>query len=179
MLVQVAYAASEGGIGALGFDAQALVFQIINFGILLFVLRFIAYKPLLKVLESRRQKIEEGLRNHSEVEKMKEAVKEERMHILKDAQKEVQKLILQTREQAEGIIHSAQQKAHEQSTHILNKARVQAEQELHTLHEQFKKEAVSLVVTATEQVLGKKIDSTADAELINQAITKAEQELVS
>lgn len=45
----------------LGIDWHLLLSQAVNFLILLVVLRFVAYKPLLKILHKRRETIEEGL----------------------------------------------------------------------------------------------------------------------
>ncbi len=49
------------GIGALGFNVPALIAQLINFTLLLVVFRLFLYKPLLRVLDERRQRIQEGL----------------------------------------------------------------------------------------------------------------------
>lgn len=168
---------NENGFGALGFDLGTLIFQIINFGIVLFILRFIAYRPILRILESRRQKIEESLKAGTEMQKMKQEIHEERDKVLKETHREVQELIGQSREQAESIMRAAQTKAQEQSTLFVEKARVQAEHQLKALQEQFKKEAVSLVALATEHVLNQKIDQKTDEALIKQALSSAEKEL--
>ncbi len=44
-----------------GIDWKLMIAQLINFGIVFFILRAFAYKPILKLLDKRRQKIEEGL----------------------------------------------------------------------------------------------------------------------
>ena len=49
------------GIGALGFNLPALVAQLINFVLLLVIFRLLLYKPLLKMLDERKQRIQEGL----------------------------------------------------------------------------------------------------------------------
>ena len=62
-LPAVASAAEEeaGGIAALGFSLPGLITQLINFGILLVVLRLFLYGPLLKVLDERKRRIQEGI----------------------------------------------------------------------------------------------------------------------
>ena len=45
----------------LGLDPSILLAQIVNFIILLLILRVIAYQPLRKVLEQRKQRIAQGL----------------------------------------------------------------------------------------------------------------------
>jgi F-type H+-transporting ATPase subunit b len=101
------------------FDFWTLLFQIINFAVLLFILKRVLYKPLKEIMEKRRSIIEKNIseaekikeealeihaRNQLEMEKLKELKKEltdkmkeeveaERAVILADAEKEAQKLI--------------------------------------------------------------------------------------
>jgi len=49
------------GLKSLGINLPSLLAQIINFTILLVVLYLLAYKPLLKILDERRRRIQEGL----------------------------------------------------------------------------------------------------------------------
>ncbi len=44
-----------------GIDWKQMVAQLINFGVVFFVLRAFAYKPILKLLDDRKKKIEDGL----------------------------------------------------------------------------------------------------------------------
>src|SRR3990172_4399695 len=60
MILGLAFAEAIG-IYALGFNLPALVAQLINFGLLLVVFSLLLYKPLLKVLDERKKRIQEGL----------------------------------------------------------------------------------------------------------------------
>ena len=51
-----------------GFDWKIFLSQVISFGIVALVLRQFAYKPILAVLEERRQRIAEGLLNAEKIE---------------------------------------------------------------------------------------------------------------
>ena len=48
-------------ISALGFNLPALIAQLINFLLLLLIFRVLLYKPLLKMLDERKKRIQEGL----------------------------------------------------------------------------------------------------------------------
>ena len=62
-------AAADGGIGEMikstgeqfGFQWQLFISQVISFCVVAFLLQRFAYKPILKVLEERRQRIAEGI----------------------------------------------------------------------------------------------------------------------
>jgi len=54
-------AETSSGIGALGVDGRALVIQLVTFALAYWVLRRFAFKPILKVLQDRRDLIESGV----------------------------------------------------------------------------------------------------------------------
>src|SRR3989344_888148 len=65
------------GAQALGIDGKLLTAKIVNFIILVFVLRKFVYQPLLGLLEKRRQTIEERMKKAEEIETRFSAFKEE------------------------------------------------------------------------------------------------------
>src|SRR3990167_10277133 len=79
---------SSGGIGAIGIDGKALLFQIINFAILLVILRSVAYKPILKALERRRKTIENSLKQAKEIEAANQALAGKQEKLLAKARSE-------------------------------------------------------------------------------------------
>ena len=90
-------------MGALGISISQLLTQVISFLILFFLLYKLAYGPLIKMLDSRSDKIKESL---DAAEKAKDSVKESEDRIEKElanARQEGQKLISDAREAAERI----------------------------------------------------------------------------
>ena len=55
-------------LGNLGINLSYLVVQILNFFIVMLIMSFWAYKPILKVLDERRDKIAQGLEDAREAE---------------------------------------------------------------------------------------------------------------
>ena len=76
MLQTVTYfgADTSSGIGALGVSASSFAIQLVTFVLAYLVLRKFAFKPILKVLEERRQTIESGVRLGEEMQKEKLAM---------------------------------------------------------------------------------------------------------
>jgi len=62
------------GISALGINLPSLLAQLINFTLLLVLLTVLAYKPLLRVLDERKKRIQEGL-EASEAAKQRQAAR--------------------------------------------------------------------------------------------------------
>ena len=65
----------------LGIDWRLLIAQLVNFSILVIILYKLLYKPVLKVLNDRKEKIEQGLKDAKslgeELERTKELQKRE------------------------------------------------------------------------------------------------------
>src|SRR4051812_39548366 len=94
-------AAAEGGITEtvqqigeqFGFNAWLFFSQIISFCIVAFLLQRFAYKPVLGVLEARRQKIAEGLANAEKIKQQLAESEQRYQEILTKANAEGQKMI--------------------------------------------------------------------------------------
>ncbi len=153
----------------LGLDWKLLLAQGVNFGIILVVLRVTAYKPIMKLLEARRKKIEQGLvdakaakdmlesADHVYAEKMREAEK--------DGMKVFSKLEAEAKVKEAGLIAAARVKeadilkAAEKAAHTKE---AEAEARVHA-------GAISLVRSAIEKTVSLK-PGDIDEALVKQAL---------
>lgn len=157
-------------INALGLNVKILLAQLINFAVLLFVLHRFAYQPILKMLDERRGKIEEGIKNAEDAkEKLTEIEKKEKK-VLTEARKESQKIISAAEDMAKKNKEDILEEAKKQSQEILEKAEKSIEQQKNKMMEDAKKELSELVVLATEKVVGEKVDDKKDKEIIDSVI---------
>lgn len=100
---------------SLGLDIKMLVAQMVNFGILFFVLGKLLYKPILKTIDDRDKKIKQAVKSSEEIEKRLQKIEEEESfvmekakqrgvdeaaEIIKIANEEKIKIIIQTKESA-------------------------------------------------------------------------------
>lgn len=104
-------------IESFGLDARLIVFQIINFGIVLTALWYFLYTPVLKLLREREDKIKQGLADATAAAAAKAGAESEKRDILAAAHQE-----------AEGIDARARTSAGEQSAAIVAAAEAKAEQ---------------------------------------------------
>jgi F-type H+-transporting ATPase subunit b len=74
---------------ALGLDVRLLVAQLINFGLLVFLLNKFLYKPLIKMLDDRKKKIAEAAENNTKIETQLAELKVQEAKVLKDAKDKV------------------------------------------------------------------------------------------
>lgn len=151
-------------------NVKILLAQFVNFAVLIFVLWRFAYKPVLKLLEDRRAKIAQGVKDSEESE-----IK------LKEAEEKKKEIIAESRKEANAIIEEAKSKAEVKYQEIINKSKgdlraiIEDEKEKIANEKKLamaevKKKTAELVILAIEKVLAEKIDEKKDAELIARVV---------
>lgn len=171
--------AESAGIAALGLDWRALLFQLLNFGLLLWLLRRFAYPRIVAVLEARREAIAEGLQTAQQLEVAKAELAQERTRAIQLARQEGEKLVAASRGQAESIIAAAEADAKQRADQVVVEAERKLMAEAATVRSTLAREAVALVTTACERVLGEKLDSATDQALTERAVRQAHKQLRS
>src|SRR6058998_2622558 len=106
-----------------GWNPWLFLSQVISFAIVAFLLRRFAYKPILGVLEERRQRIAEGLLNAEKIKKQLAEAEQRHAEILTKANAEAQKMIDEARESATHVAERKQQEAVAAAEQIMAKAR--------------------------------------------------------
>ncbi len=154
----------------LGVDWKLLLAQIINFLVLLFILYKLAYKPILKILQERKNTIEQGLHNAKKAEDRLQEVDALAKAKLVDASKEAQRLLDNTQSDAELLRQEKLTETQREAHIILEKTKKEIEREQKQMFEEAKSSVASLVVSATEKVLVKKIDSQEDQRIIEDVV---------
>ena len=160
-------------LAKLGIDWKLLIAQAINFIVLLWVLKRYAYQPILRALEARTKKIEQGLADAAlSQEKLASSVEEEK------------RIMVAAREEARDILARAEASAKDRDAKMLTETKAKidkmiADADAHLAEEkarlvrEAKSELSELVVTATGRVLGRTVDHAVDAKLVAEALEKA------
>ncbi len=155
--------AAAGGIGDLvnqtaesfGFDIWIFLSQVISFVIVAVLLKQLAYKPILRVLDERRQRIAEGLLNAEKIKQQLAEAEQRYQEILAKGNSEAQRMIDEARASAGVIAERKEQEAIAAAEQILAKAREASALEHERTMSQLKRELGRLVVDTTAKVTGK------------------------
>jgi F-type H+-transporting ATPase subunit b len=139
----------------LGIQWTKFVPQLLNFGIVLFVLWKWAYKPVFNMLDARQKKIAESIENADKIKAELARTEAERQRILTEAGDTANKLIEQAREAASLVREAETQKAIAAAEQIIAKAREAAAQDHARMLAELKREVGRLVVQTTATVTGK------------------------
>lgn len=153
-----------------GVKPVLLIAQIVNFAILLWILKRFLYKPLLKVLEERKQKIADSLKNAEEIEIRLQKIGEDREKELIKAAKEAQTIIDEAAKNAQGLIAEAHTRAAAEADRVLLKSREQLKLEKDKLQSEMRAELSGLVVVALEKVTGKVLSKDDQKGLVNKSL---------
>jgi F-type H+-transporting ATPase subunit b len=138
-----------------GIDWPHLIAQTISFGIVCVVLYVLAYKPILRMLEARRQQIAGGLANAQKIEAELARINEERRVALTAADAEGQRLIEEARAAAARVGAEETQKAVAAAELVLARAREAAERDRALLLAEARRDIGRLVVRTTAAITGK------------------------
>jgi len=138
-----------------GIDWRLLVINAINFGILLLALRYFLYRPVMDMLERRREKVAEGVRNAELAQRELEETEASRAAVLAKAGKEADVLLAHGRERGmakEKELIAAGETAAES---LLKDAENQAKELKVQAIVESKEEVAKLIVLGMEQVMKK------------------------
>ena len=138
-----------------GFNTQLFISQVISFCIVAFLLHRFAYKPILRVLEERRQKIAEGLANAEQIKAELARIEAQRQEAMAKASKEINKLFEEARAAAARVQSEETKKAIAAAEQVVTKARQAAEVDYARMLTELKREVGRLVVQTTTMVTGK------------------------
>jgi F-type H+-transporting ATPase subunit b len=138
-----------------GLDAPHFFAQVISFLIVAGLLYKFAYKPILIVLEERRQRIAEGLANAEKIKSELANTEAARLEVLSQANTQANKLIEEARAAAARVREQETQKAIAAAEQIIAKAREAAASDHARMLVELKREVGRLVVQTTATVTGK------------------------
>jgi|SRR6185503_16925115 len=140
---------------SLGIYWPKLIAQMVNFGIVLFILWKFAYRPVLAMLEQRRQRVAEAMANAEKAKAELAKADADRKEILSKADQEANRLIEEARAAAAHVREQETQKAITEAAQIIAKAQQAAALEKERMLAELKREIGHLVVQTTGRVTGK------------------------
>ena len=152
-----------------GVDWTHLGAQIISFGVMCAVLYKFAYRPILKMLDERRQQIAEGLANAEKIKAELNRTEAQRQEVLADARNLGSKSIEEARAAAARVLQSETQKAITAADQIMIKAREAAAQDYDRMLAELKHEVGRLVVQASAMLTGKILTAEDQRRLAEEA----------
>jgi F-type H+-transporting ATPase subunit b len=158
----------------MGVNVPGLIGQIINFLILLFILRAVAYKPVLKMLDERATRIREGAEAAERARN--DALEMERRYreMVEEARREHQRIIDEAMRVAGQVRADAQEQAKQQSEQFLARARSDIEQDKRQAMAELRSQVADLAIMAAGKILGRGIETKDHMRIIEEALAEVD-----
>jgi F-type H+-transporting ATPase subunit b len=163
----------SSAVDALGLNLPQLIAQILNFTVLLVILRLTLFKPIMGMLDERRKRIAEGL-NAAEAARVEAAQAQANVQQqLDQARRDGQEIVANAQAISTRIQEEARQQAARDRDASLERARVEIQQERDRAVADLRAEFAGITVSAAERVIGQSLDRQAHQRVIDEALAES------
>jgi F-type H+-transporting ATPase subunit b len=162
-----------GGFASLGINLPLLVVFIVNFIILLVMLRLFLYQPVMKVLDERAKKTRDAMELAEATKKEFEQAKGEIQKQIEKGRQEAQAIITQAMQVGERLKGESREEAAKQAQVIIDRARSELETERDKIVGDLRREFVDISIAAAEKVIKETLDKEKHRKLIEETLQES------
>jgi len=165
---------AQGDIfSTLGIDWRLLIIQIVAFLLLVALLGRFVYPWLMKSVDERQANIEAASKAAVKAQKAAQANQEKVAELLAEARKEAAEIVSTAKLESAEMISTSEKRAQKSAERIVADAHDQLEKDVANARKQLYNDTLELVATATEKVIGTKLDAKTDSDLIANSVKAA------
>lgn len=159
-------------LSALGLDLKIFIAQLLNFVILGFILYKIGYKPILKFVQDRTAKIEQGVKAADEAKTALANAKADQAKIIAEAKAEAQVLLDKAKVQAVAQGQQLVEHSKAEAQKVVEKAKHDIRLEHDKMMADARHELAGIVLLASEKLLRSKMDTAADKTFVEKTLAE-------
>ena len=152
--------------------------QMLNFFILVWILARFAYKPLVSMMQERKERIAKDLADAQAARHEAEQFKADYAAQIANARQEAQQIVEKAVQQAEATTREQLAAAREQIEREKERARQDIVNERDRAMNNLRNEVISLSVAMATKVVAKDMDSETNTKLIEDAIAKLDSKTI-
>lgn len=160
-------------IASLGLNWPGFLEHLVNFLVLLVLLRLALYKPVLRVLDQRATRVRESLAHADEARRAAEQAESDRQALLTETRREAEQIRARAEEQAKKIAADLQEKAQEDARRVLSQAQAEIAASQLKMMDEVRSNVADLVVTAVDRVTRGALDPQAQQRLVQQFLVES------
>jgi len=151
-------------------DIGLIFWQLLSFGIVVFILGKFAWKPILQSLHDRESSIEDALQAAENAKAEMAKLQADNEKIVAEAQKQKDELLAEARQMKDQLIAEAKKQATEEADKLIASARIAIENEKATAVNEIKSKLAELSVSVAEKILSQELT---DSGKYNDYISKS------
>jgi len=152
----------------LGINPGFLLSQVVNFLILFAGLYFLLWKPILKMLDQRKERIQQGLEDAERAREERERAEAEFDKRVEEAGQERERIIARAREEAQEERKAILAEAEQEAQRVLIGAREEAQMEGERILEELRGQVAVLAIAAANRLIGEALDEERQRRLVDE-----------
>lgn len=156
-------------IEKLGIDWKLIIAQIVNFGIVLFLLYKFAYKPVLAALDKRKHMIEKGVKDAQKSEELLKEVESMKEKALVAVKQKTAEMMDAAAKEASHMKQDVLAEAAVEAKKITEKAKAEIEAKKNAMVKEVKAEISRTIVFATAKMLDREFSEKDQARMLEEA----------
>ncbi|MDR1474378.1 MAG: F0F1 ATP synthase subunit B [Endomicrobium sp.] len=168
-----------GMIQNFGLETKLFLFQLINFLIIVFILKKFLFNPLKKMLDERKRKIEQSLQDAQNAKLALENAGQEKKKILADAKVGADKLMASVKAIADKAKEKALAEAKFRSQQIIEEANNKASAEFENMNKQIGRMSVDVSNKILSKVLSDLFTEEEKQKLMSRALERINEKITN
>jgi F-type H+-transporting ATPase subunit b len=162
--------AESGGAG-LVINGFWILIALLNFVLLLVILQLFAFGPISRMLEARRTRIEEGLRDAEQARRDRESAEQERLEALQEARREANEIINRAQRAASESREQDVAATREELDRMRDRATAEIDAEKQRAITELRSEVADLALAAAGRVVGESMTGDRQRRLVADFLT--------
>ena len=154
-------------------DPGLFIWTLITFFVVLFILKWKAWGPLMNALEERENRINEALSSADKAKEEAEKVSDDYDKMIKKAQSEAQEIVSKGKEAGEKIRADIENKAKEKADELMSKTKKEIDSAKAKAIDDIKLASVDLAIQAASKIIDKNLDDASNRDLAKRTIDGA------
>lgn len=175
MLTQltIAVIAAEGGNGGLlDVNPGLMIWTVVTFIVLLFILRKVAWKPILAALDKRENDIKVALEQAEKAKNEAKQILEANQANLAKAEEESKKIIEQSRAYAENLKEQMINESKDQAKKIVDDASSEIQRKKDAAFEELRSQVAEIAVNAAEKIIRESLDAQKSKQVVDKYLNE-------
>jgi F-type H+-transporting ATPase subunit b len=152
----------------LGINLGFLLFQIFNFAVLTILLYAFAYKPIVKMLETRKQKIAQSMEDVRIAAEARANAEQEAVKIITEAQTKAARIVNEATERADAAMEDVKAEAEKEITKEREGVMVEVEEERNRILTDLRSQVAALSIAAAQKLIGEAMDANRQHVLLDE-----------
>jgi len=144
-------------LGKLGINGKILLAQIVNFFLLMYVLKRFLYQPLLNVMKEREKKIKEGVKNADKARSRLLEIEENAKKHLEKASREADRIIERAHVEGEEHKNDIIREAKDEVRILREETKMQLQKEKERIVREVREETGEIAIQIAKKIIKEKV----------------------